>query len=210
LLLKCCIIWHLPHLSHIYVQATSCNGLTYMAGQIPLDPASMAIAAPSPAGLQHTIAAQTWRTLCSCQAVAVAVRSCFDSASLGLTVYLPEACAAAGGQAIVQAALQAVWADRNVLNSLEVPPAVLQAAAEAAAAAAGAGLAGEPGCSSSGISCSTEEQQQGGQTDGEDEESEAEQQQGSGFVDDYLKPPVVAKLLRPTVVYVTVPALPRG
>ncbi|WIA29375.1 hypothetical protein OEZ86_011879 [Tetradesmus obliquus] len=196
-----------------YSQATSCNGLIYMAGQIPLDPASMAIAAPSPAGLQHTIAAQAWRTLCSCQAVAVAVRSCFANASLGLTVYLSEACAAAGGQAIVQAALQAAWADRSVLDCLEVPAAVLQAAAAAGGAddVAGqhAGLAAEVADhSTSGGGCGVAEQQQGEYEEAEDEESEDEQ--GCGFVDDYLKPPVVMQPLRPTVVYVTVPALPRG
>lgn len=185
-----------------------------MAGQIPLDPASMAIAAPSPAGLQHTIAAQAWRTLCSCQAVAVAVRSCFANASLGLTVYLSEACAAAGGQAIVQAALQAAWADRSVLDCLEVPAAVLQAAAAAGGAAddvAGqhAGLAAEVADhSTSGGGCGVAEQQQGEYEEAEDEESEDEQ--GCGFVDDYLKPPVVMQPLRLTVVYVTVPALPRG
>ncbi|WIA09297.1 hypothetical protein OEZ85_008704 [Tetradesmus obliquus] len=197
-----------------YSQATSCNGLIYMAGQIPLDPASMTTAAPSPAGLQHTIAAQAWRTLCSCQAVAVAVRSCFSTASLGLTVYLSEACAAAGGQAVVQAALQAAWADRSVLDCLEVPAAVLQAAAAAGGAAADvagqdAGRAAEVADhSTSGGSCSAEEQQQGGY--GEAEREESEDDEGSGFVDDYLKPPAVEKPLRPTVVYVTVPALPRG
>jgi hypothetical protein len=166
----------------------------------------MAIAAASAAGLQHTIAAQTWRMLCSCQAVAVAVRSCFASAALGLTVYLSEGCAAAGGQAIVQAALQAVWEERSLLESLEVPQAVLEAAAVEAAARTPSAAAPGEGVSTS---CSSIGQQQQ-QEEVEEEDAGSDSDQGLGFVDDYLKAPAVTAPVRPAVVYVTVPALPRG
>jgi ribosomal protein L12E/L44/L45/RPP1/RPP2 len=143
--------------------------------------------------------------------VAVAVRSCFAGAALGLTVYLSEDCAVAGGQAIVQAALQAVWGDRDLLDSLDVPQAVLEAAAAAEAAKASssrAAAAGEGVGTSHGSDSIGQQQQQQEEVEEEDEASDSEQ--GSGFVDDYLRAPAVTIPVRPTVVYVTVPVLPRG
>jgi hypothetical protein len=103
-----------------------------------------------------------------------------------------------------------------VLNTLNLPPAVLQAAAEVSSATKPAGqFAGELASladqsRSSGSGSTAEQQQQQGQQGKEDEFDESDADEGSGFVDDYLKPPVVTKPLRPTVVYVTVPSLPRG
>jgi hypothetical protein len=119
----------------------------------------------------------------------------------------------AGGQAIVQAALQAVWQDRSLLESLVVPQAVLDVAAAEAARAPGSGSAAagkDVGTSRSSDSNEQQQQQQQHQEDVEQQEEESDSEQGSGFVDDYLKAPAVTTAVRPTVVYVTVPALPRG
>lgn len=186
------------------LQATACNGLVYMAGQIPLDPASMTIPAPASPSTAATIAAQAWRTVCSCQAVAVAVGSCVASAALGLTVYLSEACTAGGGRQVVQAALEAVWADRCLLDCLEVPAAVARAAA-AAAVPAGVVLSG----TAAAVAADARLQAVGGGSGACSSEDGGDESCGA-VIDDYLKPPAVAAPLKPAVVYVTVPALPRG
>ena len=77
-----------------------------MAGQIPLDPPSMAVvetasllpAVDMPSGAElllqagsctaAAVAAQAWRAAVSCQAVAVGVRSCFARGCLAMTVYM--------------------------------------------------------------------------------------------------------------------------
>lgn len=212
---------------HVVYQATSCLGITHMAGQIPLDPGSMNIVTTQPLlaaldsssssndnissskgsseHLAWAVAAQAWRTLCSCQAVAVAVRSCFASSCLGLTVYLTPEAAAAGAQDIVQAGLQAVRQDRDLLS---FPDRMPQALAAAAAAVAGADAAASAAAADGrgGAAARAAEQGCGASSDGEEED---EHQQES-IVDDYLRPPKVQHVLEPAVVYLTVPALPRG
>jgi hypothetical protein len=194
-----------------------------MAGQIPLDPGSMNIitsstpAAPltgthasttsrSRSHMAWTLAAQVWRTLCSCQAVAVAVKTCFASSCLGLTVYLTPAAAAAGGQQMVQAALQAVRTDRGLLTQPDsIPDALLAAAAaaagvEAAAADAGGAYTGQHGAVVAGT----------GDQDGSRSEGSEDGLQEEPYLDDYLRPPAVQQVQAPAVVYLTVPELPRG
>lgn len=185
-----------------------------MAGQIPLDPATMNILQPPPTSPSapsssssvspQAIACQVWRTLRSCQAVAVAVKSCVATASLALTVYLTESCAAAGGQAVVEAALEAVSANRDTLDSQTVPQTVLAAAVEA-----GGGGSGDSG------SGHGEHQQQAVRmcAPGDvysDHERDGDEGGGGAVIDDYLRPPVVCHMMQPAVLYVTVPALPRG
>jgi hypothetical protein len=189
-----------------------------MAGQIPLDPGSMnmlpAAAAPGAAVTPHAVAAQVWRTLCSCQAVAIAVKGCFATASLGLVIYLTAECAAAGGQQLVQAALAAVRQQRSLLDEPHAMPAALAAAA---AAAAGDGGAADPHHMAAGDSSSSKlaagvqqahvgsNSARGCVSDDDDGEGQAQP------LDDYLLPPaVVEQPVWPAVVYLTVPALPRG
>jgi hypothetical protein len=154
--------------------------------------------------LAWAVAAQAWRTLCSCQAVAVAVKSCFASSCLGLTVYLTPEAAAAGGQGVVQAAVLAARQDRGLLSWPDKMPPALAAAAAAAAAAAGdavdaaAANASEGGASEAHRHCV----QSGTETGGEEEQEV--------YVDEYLRPPAAREVLEPAVVYLTVPALPRG
>lgn len=199
------------------LQATTCNGIIHMAGQIPLDPGSMNIITTAAAHhpnsssssnrgdhLAWAVAAQAWRTLCSCQAVAVAVKSCFASSCLGLTVYLTPEAAAAGGQGIVQAAVQAVQRDRSLLSWPDkMPPALAAAAAVATgdAADAAAATAAEGGAGEAHRHCV--HSRCGSDTEGDDEQQEV-------YVDEYLRPPVVQEVLEPAVVYLIVPALPRG
>lgn len=204
-----------------------------MAGQIPLDPATMNIIQPttlqpalaSPTTTTSTIssssslaiACQAWRTLRSCQAVAVAMRSCFATASLCLTVYLSDQCATAGGQAIVQAALEAAWRDRELLGSPDIPAAVL-AAAEAGAA--GNSIAGNSSSQQQGAG--KEAASKGSTTaaaaaaaaattgDSSDIEGSEDGICVGAVLDDYLRPPAMPCPVQPAVVYVSVPALPRG
>lgn len=154
--------------------------------------------------LAWAVAAQVWRTLCSCQAVAVAVRSCFASSCLGLTVYLTPEAAAAGAQDIVQAGLRAVRQDRDLLS---FPDRMPQALAAAAAAVAGADAVAAAAAANGrgGAAAGADEQGCGASSDGEEDE-----QQQESFVDDYLRPPKVQHVLEPAVVYLIVPALPRG
>jgi len=164
------------------------------------------------------VAAQVWRTLCSCQAVAVAVKSCFASSCLGLTVYLTPQAAAAGGQAMMQAALEEAWRDRDCLNRPDRMPAALIAAAAAivdgggTATAAGV-LAVESGSAAGGGLAVGQSSGVAAGPSGSGSESEGEESEGEGqqtVLDDYLMPPAVQEVLQPTVVYLTVPALPRG
>lgn len=169
-----------------------------------------------------TIAAQVWRTLVSCQAVAVAVKSCFATSSLGLTVYLTHECTAAGGQALVAAALGDIWRDRDCLRlETELPPA-LSAAAAATAAASGGGSSGNGTVSTAAIPAASQPvsavgdglERRGGECSGsEQQESEDDEDEGGQqelLLDDYLQPPAVQQVLQPAVVYLVVPALPRG
>lgn len=215
-------LWLLP-----VHQATSCNGIIHMAGQIPLDPGSMNIISNSTpgapltathasttsrscsAGSSHmawTVAAQVWRTLCSCQAVAVAVKSCFSSSCLGLTVYLTPAAAAAGGQQMVQAALEAVRKDRSLLIQPDSIPGALLAAAAAAA-----GVEAAP-ADASGASRAQHGAAVAGTGDEDDSGSEGSEDglQEEPYLDEYLRPPEVQQVQEPAVVYLTVPELPRG
>lgn len=198
-----------------------------MAGQIPLDPATMNIIQPPAASTPtkssdsssssispEIIACQVWRTLCSCQAVAVAVKTCVATASLALTVYLTESCADAGGQAVVAVALEEMWANRDTLDSLDIPQAVLAAADEAASTSssvaggsscerqqAAGSASGPPGAASAAAA----------DADSDHDSAEGEQEFcDAAVVDDYLRPPEVCCTLQPAVLYVTVPALPRG
>jgi hypothetical protein len=153
-----------------------------MAGQIPLDPGSMAIA---PGGF----AAQARLALANTQAVAVAAGGCLAAACLGLAVYVSEAAAGRAARREVQALLAELRidavgfvarAERERLRQL--PPA------------GGA----TSGC---GGGCGVVER---GAAVGEDEEAPG------GHIDEYLRPPRTALRLRPPVVYLEVPALPRG
>lgn len=69
-----------PSCVRMPLQANTYRSLIYMAGQIPLDPPSMALI---PGG----VTAQLHRALASCEAVAVALRSSVLRACLGMTVY---------------------------------------------------------------------------------------------------------------------------
>ena len=82
-----------------YSQANVYRGLIYMAGQIPLNPATMAVISPLPliplSVSQESnksdsleLARQTRRALESCEAVAVGLRSTFLKGRLGITVYV--------------------------------------------------------------------------------------------------------------------------
>lgn len=71
-----------------YSQALMHCGLVHFAGQIPLDPGSMAV-------IQGDARAQAVRSLQSCQAVAVAMRTDLPNSMLWCTVYCSEAVDAA-------------------------------------------------------------------------------------------------------------------
>jgi hypothetical protein len=154
--------------------------------------------------LAWAVAAQAWRTLCSCQAVAVAVKSCCASSCLGLTVYLTPEAAAAGGQGIVQAAVQAVRQDRGLLGWPDRMPRALTAAAAAAAAGAGDAVGAAAAVATKGGAGQVHRHcvQSGSDAEGEDQQEV--------YVDEYLRPPAVREVLQPAVAYLTVPALPRG
>eukprot|EP00775_Hariotina_reticulata_P010371 gene10371-10529_t len=211
-----------------YSQATACNGLIYMAGQIPLEPASMAIRDQlrAPTGTTSTgsssariIAAQVWRTLLSCQAVAVAIKSCVASAALGLTVYLADS--AVGGQHLMQTALEAIWADGSLLDKQDMPPALLAAAAALETGRCAGQQQQQPGhlqqaavqeaaqdSSSSNAGMADDNNAQ--QEQEEEEEEQEQEEEAAAVVDDYLLPPLVLQCICPAVVYVSVPALPKG
>jgi enamine deaminase RidA (YjgF/YER057c/UK114 family) len=179
-----------------YSQATSSGGAIFMAGQIPLDPGSMTVA---PGGF----AAQARLALANTQAVAVAAGGCLGSACLGLTVYLAAAAAGPGARSEVQGLLRLLQTDPAGFAARDARlrlrrAGILGPAPPAAAAPAGHAAAG----------AEEEEEEEfeagaGGEGTGSDEE-------GEGFLDDYLRPPRTALRLRPAVLYVEVPALPRG
>lgn len=140
-------------------------------------------------------------------------------------VYLTPECAAAGGQQLVQAALQAVWHNRSLLDEPHVIPAALLAAAEAAGANAGAeggnaveavrpdhdnavtqGTQLQPGSAAGAAGDPADGQDDCGRSSCSSDDGVAEEQP----MDDYLMPPAVSERIRPDVVYLTVPALPRG
>ena len=168
-----------------YSQATSCGGLIHAAGQIPLDPGSMEITAAGDFDAQAALA------LAHMQSVAVAAGGDAARACLGLTVYL--AGEAAGGADAGDG--PAAAARRSVLRRLgelrRDAPGYAQRAESARLAAGGA-----PGFAAAS----------GG---GDDEEEEEEEGNGA-FLDEYLRPPATALRLRAPVVFVGVPALPRG
>lgn len=155
--------------------------------------------------------------MCSCQAVAVAVRGCAARSALGLTVYLAPQAAAAGGRGLLQAALAAVRQDRSLLDAPDKMPAALCAAAAAAAGAAAAGAAAGAtlceGAPPEAAAAAVQPSEGGGVSDvcGSGSEGEGEDKGDvEPYLDDYLRPPEVLELLQPVVVYLTVPALPRG
>lgn len=151
-----------------------------MAGQIPLDPGSMTIA---PGGLP----AQAPLALAHAQAVAVAAGGDVAAACLGLTVYLA---GAAGGRDARQLVLDA-------LAALRRDPLGFVARAERARLAAG----GAPGFGAAGGA---------GGGEGSGSGSEGDGGGGGGHVDGYLQPPRSGAALAPPVVFLEVPALPRG
>lgn len=75
-----------------YSQALAHRGAVHFAGQIPLDPGTMAVAGAGDA------AAQCARALASCAAVAVAMRTHLPRSMLWATVYCSEEAGAAGLQ----------------------------------------------------------------------------------------------------------------
>lgn len=81
-----------------------------MAGQIPLDPGSMALVTSS-------FPAAAWRTLASCQAVAIALRSCLVAACLSLTLYYSPEGAAGAGVGVMQGVLEAAWQQPELLDN---------------------------------------------------------------------------------------------
>jgi hypothetical protein len=194
-----------------------------MAGQIPLEPASMTIIQGMPAaGASRTgsgpsalgTAAQVWRTLLTCQAVAVAVKSCTASAALGLTVYVADS--AVGGDYLMQTALEAIWADRSLLDKQDMPAALLAAAAAMEGGRRSAEELQQPAVHLQQAAvhqaeqCSSSSSNAGIAAAGAEDPQEAEEEGPGAVIDDYLLPPVVLQVTRPAVVYVHVPALPRG
>jgi uncharacterized protein (TIGR00290 family) len=76
-----------------YSQAVAHQGLVYFAGQIPLDPPTMEVATDDPG-------AATERSLLSCQAVAVAMKTDLRQGSLWWTVYTSSKAGNAGREAV--------------------------------------------------------------------------------------------------------------
>lgn len=97
-----------------YSQAVSHQGLVFFAGQIPLDPPTMAVATSDPA-------AATARSLRSCQAVAIAMQTDLRYGSLWWTVYCSAAAGGTGRKAAgttLQAFLRNTLTDDQHLSSL--------------------------------------------------------------------------------------------
>jgi enamine deaminase RidA (YjgF/YER057c/UK114 family) len=160
--------------------------MIYLAGQIPLDPGSMTI---TPGGFSS----QARLAVANTQAVAVAAGGCVAAASLGLTIYLADAAAGAAARREVQALLRDLRADAvGFAARAERERTRRSAPGFAGAAAASAGEAAGGGGEGSG-----DEEEEGGQ--GEE-----------GHIDEYLRPPQTALRLRPPVVFLGVPELPRG
>lgn len=175
-------------------QATSFAGLIFLAGQIPLDPSSMAIKS-------RGLAAQARLAVANTQAVAIAAGGCAAAASLGLTVYLAEAARGEDGSI---GARRVVW---QLLQQLQEDAVGFMARAareslqgRAAVIAAGGGQEG------------FSKQPAGEEEPGEQKEVKeaVEGDEEEEYLDDYLRAPATAVKLRPPVVLVEVPALPRG
>lgn len=79
-----------------YSQAVTFRGLVHFAGQIPLDPPTMTV-------IQGDVAAQSVRSLKSCQAVAIAVGTDLEKAMLWCTVYTSGAAGRTGRAAAGEA-----------------------------------------------------------------------------------------------------------
>ncbi|KAG7669670.1 hypothetical protein Ndes2437B_g05856 [Nannochloris sp. 'desiccata'] len=76
-----------------YSQAVAHNGLVYFAGQIPLNPPTMEVATKDPA-------AATERSLISCQAVAIAMKTDLRQGSLWWTIYTSSKAGNIGREAV--------------------------------------------------------------------------------------------------------------
>lgn len=124
---------------------------------------------------------------CSCQRVAVAVRTDLPQSLLWCTVYCSEAAGAAGRQRA--AAHLAAFLRR------ELDTALLEQRQQARSQGSGAGQ--QAGSSSSSHD---------GEEDGEGEEDEEDE----AALDDYLQPPAMHRHWQPLITFVTVPELPRG
>jgi len=74
-----------------YSQAVDLRGFTHFAGQIPLDPPTMAV-------IQGDVIAQTTRSLRSCQSVAIAMRTDLPKSMLWCTVYTSSSAGQRGRQ----------------------------------------------------------------------------------------------------------------
>ncbi len=175
-----------------------------MAGQIPLDPASMALKLPD-------ASSQTRQALGSCQAVATAMRSSLQGRALGLHVYLtPEAGGVGAVRAVVESELGLQSEGRQQLEQGDAGGAGADAAGADAAGASGAAAGGDAAAgASAGIDGD------GGDGGGADaggdgpEEGWCSRDDGvAGGSDGAASEGLVPG--GPLVVYITVPALPRG
>ena len=128
---------------------------------------------------------------CSCQRVAVAVRTDLPQSLLWCTVYCSDAAGAAGRQ---QAAAHLAAFLQGQLDTplLEQPQQVH---------AQGSRAGKHPSSSGSASSSGSESADEDDEADSVDEELE---------LDEYLQPPAMRRHWQPLLTFVTVPELPRG
>jgi diphthine-ammonia ligase len=163
-----------------YAQAVMLDDLVYFAGQIALDPPTMNILLEQ----QGNLSGQCVRSLMSCDAVAVAMKTNLPQAMLWCSVYLSEeACESSSG---------------SLASSFKCSVGLVQSHLDTYLATGVAGLDGKNGddARNSGSSISSSI------SSDDDDNDDA--------LDTYLTPPDMKRCWEPMICYIAMPVLPRN